>query len=65
MTLIRVDGEITRELAAAFPHLVARTHPPQTTLTGDVLDQRELEGILHFLGMLQIPVIEVFTMPDA
>jgi len=62
--LIRVDAELTDELSGAFPHLTARTQPPSTTLTGDVADQQELQGVLNLLDSLGIAVIEVVTIPD-
>ena len=43
--LIRVDAELSDELSGAFPHLVARTQPA-TTLTGEMADQQELQGVL-------------------
>jgi hypothetical protein len=63
--LIRVDTELTDELTAAFPQLQARSHPASTTLTGNVTDQQELQGVLNMLTTLGIDVIEVLTIPDA
>ncbi len=62
--LIRVDAELTDELSAAFPHLTSRIHRPQTTLTGEMTDQEELQGVLSLLSSLGINVIEVVTIPD-
>ena len=62
--LIRVDAELSDELSGAFPHLVARVQPPTTTLTGDVTDQEELQGVLNLLSSLGIGVVEVVTIPD-
>ena len=62
--LIRVDGDVSEEVSGAFPQLTARTHRVQTTLTGEVADQEELQGVLNFLHTLGIPVIEVLTIPD-
>ena len=62
--LIRVDAELSDELSGAFPQLVARRQPPTTTLTGDVTDQEELQGVLNFLSSLGIGVVEVVTIPD-
>jgi hypothetical protein len=61
--LIRVDAELTDELSHAFPHLTARSHPASTTLTGDVVDQQELQGVLNLLSSLGIDVVEVLTIP--
>lgn len=62
--LIRLDAELSDELSAAFPHLVARTHPATTTLTGELTDQQELQGVLNLLNSLGIGVIELVTIPD-
>lgn len=62
--LIRVDAELSEELLSAFPHLTARTHRVQSTLTGDLLDQEELQGLLHLLTALGIDVVDVVTIPD-
>lgn len=62
--LIRVDAELTDELSGAFPHLTARTQPATTTLTGDVIDQQELQGVLNLLDLLGISVVEVVTIPE-
>ncbi|GAA4372405.1 hypothetical protein [Nocardioides caricicola] len=61
--LIRVDAELTDELSGAFPHLVARTQRA-TTLTGEMADQQELQGVLNLLSSLGISVIEVVAFPD-
>lgn len=62
--LIRVDAELSDELSSAFPHLTARTQRVQTTLTGDVADQEELQGVLNLLSSLGINVLEIVTIPD-
>jgi hypothetical protein len=62
--LIRVDAEMSDELTSAFPHLTMRQHPVTTTLTGPVIDQQELEGVLRLIRGLGIDVVEVLTIPD-
>jgi hypothetical protein len=62
--LIRVDAELTDELMSAFPHLRAQPQRPQTMLTGDVVDQEELQGVLNLLSGLGIHVVEVMTIPE-
>ncbi len=62
--LIRVDSELSDELTGAFPHLTARTQPATTTLTGELTDQQELQGVLNLLNSLGIGVVEVVTIPD-
>jgi hypothetical protein len=62
--MIRVDAELSDELSSAFPHLTTRTHRATSTLTGDVADQEELQGVLNLLSSLGISVVEVVTIPD-
>jgi hypothetical protein len=62
--LIRVDAELSDELTAAFPHLTAHKYRASTTLTGDVADQQELQGVLNHLSTLGIDVVEVLTIPE-
>lgn len=61
---IRVDAELSDELASAFPQLLKRTQRATTTLTGDLADQQELQGVLNLLSSLGVDVIEVVTIPD-
>ena len=62
--LIRVEGDVSEEVFEAFPQLTPRTHRAQTTLTGDVVDQEELQGVLHYLHTLGITVLEIVTVPE-
>ncbi|WP_395690398.1 hypothetical protein [Nocardioides sp.] len=62
--MIRVDAELSDELSGAFPHLVTRTQRATTTLTGEMTDQQELQGVLNLLNTLGIEVVEVVTIPD-
>jgi len=62
--LIRVDAEVTDELSNAFPRLTSRRHAASTTITGQIADQQELQGVLNLLGSLAFEVVEVLTIPD-
>ena len=62
--LIRIDADLSEELTDAFPFLKARIHKASTTLTGDMADQQELQGVLNHLNTLGIDVVEVLTIPD-
>ena len=62
--LIRVDAEVTDELAHAFPQLTSRHHAASTTLTGQIADQQELQGVLNLLSSLGFDVTEVLTIPE-
>ena len=61
---IRLDDEVTDELLSAFPQLTSTVQRIQTTLTGDVADQQELQGVLNFLSALGITIVDVVTIPD-
>lgn len=60
---IRVDDELSDELLNAFPHLLP-TSRTQTTLTGDVVDQEELQGVINFLASMGITILDVLTIPE-
>ena len=62
--MIRVDAVLSDELLSAFPQLTTHIQPVQTTLTGEVADQEELQGVLNLLTSLGIQVVEVITIPD-
>jgi hypothetical protein len=62
--LIRVDAEMSDELAGAFPQLTTRRHRASTTLTGRITDQQELQGVLNLLSSLGFDVVEVVTIPE-
>jgi len=62
--LIRVDAKLSDELMSAFPQLMARNHPAQTTLVGDLSDQDELQGVLNLLRSLGIDIVEILTLPE-
>ena len=63
--LIRVDADISDELAGAL-RAVQQSQRTTTTLTGDLVDQQELQGVLNLLrqSSLGVDVIEVVTIPD-
>lgn len=62
--LIRVDAELSEELLSAFPNLTSRRHRASTTLTGEVADREQLQGVLNLLSSLGFDVVEVLTIPD-
>lgn len=62
--LIRVDADLSDELLTAFPYLTSRRHRASTTLTGNIIDQEQLQGVLNLLSALGIDVVEVLTIPD-
>ena len=62
--LIRVDAELSEEMAGKFPQLQPQKQRSQTTLVGDVTDQEELQGVLNFLSSMGVTVLEVLTIPE-
>ena len=62
--LIRLDAEVTGELLSAFPRLTSTVHQPQTTLTGEIEDQAELQGVLNLLDSMGVGILDVVTIPD-
>jgi hypothetical protein len=62
--LIRVDSELSDELTTAFPALTSRSQRAHTTLTGELADQEELQGVLNHLRSLGVNIVEVVTFPE-
>ncbi len=58
---IRVRGRLPADLLAAFPEMQPAVEPKETTtvLTGDLVDQAALHGLLKRLEALGIELIEV------
>ncbi|GAB2603964.1 hypothetical protein [Kribbella endophytica] len=61
--VIRVKGELSRDLTDAFPALSADPEPAQTILHGYLADQAALAGILNHLDMLGVDILEVVQVP--
>jgi hypothetical protein len=61
---IRLDEQVTDEMLSAFPQLTPTERRTQTTLTGDVADQEELQGGLNSLSSMGITIIDVVTIPE-
>jgi hypothetical protein len=61
---IRIDDDASDELLSAFPQLSPTVHRAQTTLTGPVADQEELQAVLNFLNSMGVTIIDVVTIPD-
>lgn len=61
--MIRVDADLSDELNSAFPQLTPRHHRESTTLTGELADGQELEGVLSLLNSLGLEVVEIVTIP--
>ena len=62
--LIRVNAEVSEEMLGPFPGLTPTLRPAQTTLTGMVRDQAELQGVLNYLTQLGVAIVGVVTIPE-
>jgi hypothetical protein len=62
---IRVNADISDDLVEAFPQLTVRHQPASTTLSGTIVDQQQLQGVLGLLDLLRVPITEVIALPDA
>lgn len=62
--MIRVNDEVSEELMSAFPQLVPTVNPTQTTLTGHVVDQQELQGVINFLASMGVTIVDIMTIPE-
>ncbi len=62
--LIRLDEQVNDEFLSAFPQLTPSVQQVHTTLTGDVVDQEELQGVLNYLSSLGARIVDVVTIPD-
>jgi hypothetical protein len=61
--VIRVKGNLSRDLLDAFPSLAADSEPAQTVLHGYLTDQAALAGVLNHLDMLGVDIVEVMQVP--
>ena len=59
---IRVRGLLGETLLGAFPGLRARGHETETVLTGALLDQAALFGVLSHIEALGLELLEVRRM---
>ena len=62
--MIRVNDELSEDLLSAFPQLVPTVNPTQTTLTGHMVDQEELQGVINFLASMGVTIVDIMTIPD-
>ncbi len=62
--VIRVDGELSPELASAFPQMHPQVEPVQTVLSGTVTDAAELTGIINHLNTIGVEIVDVVRVPD-
>ncbi|WP_123962961.1 hypothetical protein [Streptomyces sp. TLI_185] len=60
---IRVEGQMSETLSAAFPELDTSLAPRQTVLSGEVTDEAHLYGLLARFQSLGLHVVEMRRLP--
>jgi hypothetical protein len=61
---IRIRGQLTGSLLAAFEEMEATLEPVETVLHGPVQDQAALYGLLDRIQSLGLELIEVRRLPE-
>jgi outer membrane PBP1 activator LpoA protein len=61
---IVVRSELSERYAAAFEEMEMKTESGQTVLTGEVVDQVQLHGILDRIGGLGLELVSVQSLPE-
>ena len=61
---IVVRGELSERYAAAFGGMEMETGGGQTVLTGELIDQPHLHGILNRINSLGLTLLSVQTLPE-
>jgi hypothetical protein len=61
---IVVRGELTERLAGAFEGMEMEAESGQTFITGQVVDQSHLHGILNRISGLGLPLVSVQALPE-
>jgi hypothetical protein len=61
---IVVRGELSARFAAAFEGMEMEAGGGQTVITGEVIDQPHLHGILNRINSLGLTLLSVQTLPE-
>ena len=61
---IVVQSELSERYAAAFEGLHMETKDGETILTGEIIDQPHLYGILHRINGLGLQLLSMQALPD-
>ena len=61
---IVVRSELSERYAAAFEGMEMETKGGQTVLTGEVVDQVQLHGIIDRIGGLGLELVSVQSLPE-
>ena len=62
--LIVLRGELSERYAAAFEEMEMETKGGLTVLTGGVVDQVQLHGIIDRIGGLGLELVSVQSLPE-
>jgi hypothetical protein len=61
---LTVQGELSDNLKPAFPGMTLTRTNGDTTLTGDIRDQAELQGLLQRVSGLGLTLLEAKAVDD-
>jgi hypothetical protein len=61
---IVVKGELTKRFGWAFADMNMEAKGGQTIITGQVVDQSHLHGILNRLSSMGLPLVSVQALPE-
>ena len=61
---IVVGGELSERFARAFEGMEVETKSGQTILTGEVIDESHLHGILDHIGALGLKLVSVEALSE-
>jgi hypothetical protein len=62
---LTVDGELGDHVASAFPGMTLTHRNGMTTLSGEMRDQAELQGVFHRVSDLGLTLLEAKSMRSA
>jgi hypothetical protein len=61
----RVAGRLSERAQGAFGDMAVREAPPETVISGEVVDDAHLHGVLAQIQNLGLHVISVLQVPSA
>jgi hypothetical protein len=61
---IVVQGELTERFAGVFEGMKMEAEDGQTAITGQIIDQSHLHGILNRISSLGLPLVSVQALPE-
>ena len=61
---IVVEGVLTERFAGAFVGMKMKVEGGQTIITGQIVDQSHLYGILHSISSLGLELVSVQAQPE-